>query len=52
MFTRGSSNTVSQIAKTLKDASIVNEHNFSEGHKITLEEAASVCMVIITFTER
>lgn len=36
----------------VKDASEVNEDNLSEGKKITLKEAASVSIVIITFTEK
>lgn len=40
------------IAKTVKDISEVSEDNFSEGIKITLEEAASITIVIIAYTER
>lgn len=43
---------MSPIAKKLQDISEVNEDNFSEGNKRTLEEAASTSIVIITFTER
>lgn len=39
------------IAKMLKDTSEVNEDSFSEGN-ITLEEAASCYVVIVTFIER
>lgn len=36
----------------LKDISEVSEDSLSEENKITLEEAASITIVIITFTER
>ena len=40
------------MAKMVKDISEVSEDNFSEGDKITSEEAASITIVIITHTGR